>query len=117
MSKEYWHAHERYTSTFIIPCSIFDIHEGRVGAAHPAGCYPNAPVFEPGPFFAVLSARLGNFLAKCLIKAGGLIWYIDLAALGIDLGNVTEISIGLERTGAAGGTGTVFIDEILLYRI
>ena len=48
VSKECRHAHERYTSTFIIPCSIFDIHEGKVGAARPAGCYPNAPIFEPG---------------------------------------------------------------------
>ena len=46
MSKEYRHALERYTSTFIIPCSIFDIHEGRVGTAHPAGCYPNAPILN-----------------------------------------------------------------------
>ncbi len=43
-------------------------------------------------------------------------WNIDLAALGISLSSVTELSIGFERTGAIGGTGTVFIDEILLYR-
>jgi len=51
MSKECRHAHEKYTSTFIIPCSIFDIHEGKVGTARPAGCYANTPIFEPGPFF------------------------------------------------------------------
>ncbi|UCF16931.1 MAG: hypothetical protein JSW59_05620, partial [Phycisphaerales bacterium] len=44
-------------------------------------------------------------------------WNIDLAALGIDLSNVTELTIGLERTGATGGAGTVFIDDILLYRL
>ncbi|MHC4118369.1 MAG: discoidin domain-containing protein [Planctomycetota bacterium] len=44
-------------------------------------------------------------------------WNIDLAALGVDLGNVTELSIGLKRTGATGGAGTVFIDDILLYRL
>ena len=43
-------------------------------------------------------------------------WNIDLAALGISLSSVTELSIGFERTGASGGTGTVFIDDILLYR-
>ena len=43
-------------------------------------------------------------------------WNIDLAALGIDLGNVTALTIGLERTGATGGAGTVFVDDILLYR-
>ena len=44
-------------------------------------------------------------------------WNIDLAALGVNLGNVTELTIGLERTGAAGGAGMVFIDDILLYRV
>ena len=43
-------------------------------------------------------------------------WNIDLAALSISLSSVTELSIGFERTGASGGTGTVFIDDILLYR-
>ncbi len=43
-------------------------------------------------------------------------WNIDLAALGIDLSNVNQISIGFERTGAIGSSGIVFIDDILLYR-
>jgi hypothetical protein len=43
-------------------------------------------------------------------------WYIDLAALGTNLNNVTQLSIGLERTGATGGTGVVFIDDIRLYQ-
>ncbi|MHC4168664.1 MAG: discoidin domain-containing protein, partial [Planctomycetota bacterium] len=43
-------------------------------------------------------------------------WNIDLAAFGVSLSNVTELGIGFERTGAIGGTGTVFIDDILLYR-
>jgi hypothetical protein len=41
---------------------------------------------------------------------------IDLAALGINLSNVTQLSIGFERAGPSGGTGVVFIDDILLYR-
>lgn len=41
---------------------------------------------------------------------------IDLAALGINLGNVTQLTIGFERTGASGGTGIVLIDDISLYR-
>jgi hypothetical protein len=44
-------------------------------------------------------------------------WNIDLAVLGIDLSNVTQLSIGFERTGVSGGSGTVFIDDILLYRL
>ncbi len=43
-------------------------------------------------------------------------WNIDLAALGIDLSNVTRMSIGFERTGGIGGSGMVLIDDILLYR-
>jgi len=43
-------------------------------------------------------------------------WNIDLAAFGVNLNSVTTLSIGFERTGAAGGTGTIFIDDIRLYR-
>ena len=43
-------------------------------------------------------------------------WNIDLAALGVNLSNVTPFAIGFERTGAAGGAGTVLIDEIRLYQ-
>ncbi len=42
-------------------------------------------------------------------------WNVDLAALSIDLSNVTQFSIGFERTGASGGSGTVLIDDIRLY--
>jgi hypothetical protein len=40
---------------------------------------------------------------------------IDLASLGIDLSNVTVLAIVFERTGATGGAGVVFIDDIRLY--
>ena len=43
-------------------------------------------------------------------------WNIDLAALGVNLANVTQFAIGFERTGATGGAGTVLIDEIRLYQ-
>ena len=43
-------------------------------------------------------------------------WNIDMVTLGIDLGNVTQLSIGLERTGGFGGTGTVLIDDVRLYQ-
>lgn len=42
-------------------------------------------------------------------------WNIDLSSLGIDLSNVTSFSIGFERTGATGGSGTMLIDDIRLY--
>ena len=42
-------------------------------------------------------------------------WNIDLAAFGIDLGHVTTLSIGFERTGPMGGFGTVLFDDIRLY--
>ncbi|MBN2181940.1 MAG: discoidin domain-containing protein [Sedimentisphaerales bacterium] len=40
---------------------------------------------------------------------------IDLASLGINLSNVGTVTIGLEKIGATGGSGTVFIDDIWLY--
>ena len=44
-------------------------------------------------------------------------WNIDLAAFGTNLSNVTQLSIGFERTGASGSSGTVLIDDIRLYRV
>ena len=41
-------------------------------------------------------------------------WDIELSSFGINLNNVATLTIGFERTGAAGGTGTVFIDDIQL---
>ncbi len=43
-------------------------------------------------------------------------WSIDLAGLGIDLSDVTQLSIGLERIGATGGSGRVIVDAIRLYK-
>jgi len=43
------------------------------------------------------------------------LWNIDLASFGMNLSNITELSIGLERSGAAGGKGLVYIDDIRLY--
>ena len=40
-------------------------------------------------------------------------WYIDLASLSVS--NVTELSIGFERSGAVGGQGVVYFDGIRLY--
>lgn len=42
-------------------------------------------------------------------------WKVDLAAFEIELGNVTTLGIGFERTGPMGGFGTVLIDDIRLY--
>jgi len=38
-----------------------------------------------------------------------------VAGVGVDLSNVTELSIGLERIGAVGGSGVVYFDDIRLY--
>jgi hypothetical protein len=40
---------------------------------------------------------------------------IDLASLGVNLSNVTTLTIGFERIGATGGSGVVYIDDIRLY--
>ena len=42
-------------------------------------------------------------------------WDIELSSFGISLNNVTSITIGFERTGAIGGSGIVFLDDIRLY--
>ncbi len=44
-------------------------------------------------------------------------WNIDLASLNVDISDVTSLSIGFERTGAAGGSGTILLDDIRLYRL
>jgi len=43
-------------------------------------------------------------------------WDIELASFGINLGNVTSITIGFEKTGVSGGSGMIFIDDIRLHR-
>ncbi|MBL7185385.1 MAG: hypothetical protein ISS70_03600 [Phycisphaerae bacterium] len=42
-------------------------------------------------------------------------WNIELADFGADLVNVRQLSIGLERSGAVGGQGVVYFDDIRLY--
>jgi hypothetical protein len=42
-------------------------------------------------------------------------WYIDLASLGVNLSNVTTLTIGVERTGTLGGQGKILLDGIRLY--
>ncbi|HUV62646.1 MAG TPA: LamG domain-containing protein, partial [Sedimentisphaerales bacterium] len=46
---------------------------------------------------------------------GWQMWYIDLASLGVNLSNVTTLTIGFERIGALGGQGMVLLDGIRLY--
>jgi len=42
-------------------------------------------------------------------------WNIELSSFGVNLRNVTELSIGFERSGAVGGKGKVYFDDIRLY--
>jgi len=42
-------------------------------------------------------------------------WNIGLASFGVNLSNVTELSVGLERSRVTGGKGVVYIDDIRLY--
>jgi hypothetical protein len=41
-------------------------------------------------------------------------WDIPLSDFGIDLTNVTQLGIGLEKTGATGSEGILFLDDIRL---
>jgi len=53
--------------------------------------------------------------AEDLRQAGWQMWYIDLASLGVNLSNVTALTIGFERIGTAGGQGMAYLDGIRLY--
>jgi hypothetical protein len=50
-----------------------------------------------------------------LQRIGWQTWFIDPASFGVNLSNVTELSIGFERIGAVGGQGVVLVDSIRLY--
>jgi len=53
--------------------------------------------------------------ATNITRIGWQPWNIELADLaGVDLSNVTELSIGLESIGAVGGSGVVYFDDIRL---
>ncbi|MBA7556497.1 hypothetical protein ES705_49206 [subsurface metagenome] len=51
--------------------------------------------------------------ANNIMRSGWQMWYIDLASLSVS--NVTELSIGFDRSGAVGGQGVVYFDAIRLY--
>jgi len=53
--------------------------------------------------------------ASNLTRAGWQPWNIGLSSFGVNLRNVTTLSIGLERSGAVGGKGVVYFDDIWLY--
>ncbi len=50
-----------------------------------------------------------------LVDASWQEWTIDLTTLNLDLSNITTLTIGFEPTGAVGGEGVVFVDDIRLY--
>jgi hypothetical protein len=41
-------------------------------------------------------------------------WDIDLAALGVNLSNIPQITIGIKKVGATGGKGVIYLDDIQL---
>ncbi len=52
------------------------------------------------------------------ISAGEWIqWDIDLSAFNINLSNVTQLGVGMEKTGAIGSEGILFLDDIRLRRV
>jgi len=53
--------------------------------------------------------------AQNLKKPGWQMWYIDLISLGVNLSNVSTLTIGFERSGGLGGQGKVLLDGIRLY--
>jgi hypothetical protein len=53
--------------------------------------------------------------AENLRLKGWQMWYIDLASLGVNLSNVTTLTIGIERIGTLGGQGMILLDGVRLY--
>ena len=53
--------------------------------------------------------------ATDLTQTTWLEWNIDLSAFGVSLSNVTQLSIGFERTVGYGGSGVMYFDDIRLY--
>jgi len=53
--------------------------------------------------------------AENLMLKGWQMWYIDLASLGVNLSNVSTLTIGFERIGGLGGQGIVLLDGLRLY--
>jgi len=53
--------------------------------------------------------------ADNITRIGWQPWNIELSSFGVNLRNVTELIIGLERIGAVGGSGVVYIDDVRLY--
>jgi len=53
--------------------------------------------------------------ANDIARIGWPPWNIELSSFGVNLKNVTELIIGFERSGAVGGKGKVYFDDIRLY--
>jgi len=53
--------------------------------------------------------------ASNLARAEWQPWNIELTSFGVNLRNVMELIIGFERSGAVGGKGKVYFDDIRLY--
>jgi hypothetical protein len=50
-----------------------------------------------------------------LTRARWQMWYVDPASAGVNLSNVTELTIGFERIGTLSGQGKILLDGIRLY--
>jgi hypothetical protein len=72
----------------------------------------------PAPVYAKINGTKVLFNNGAPSTAFGLWkqWNIDLASLGISLKSVKTLAVGV-GDGAAGGTGTIFIDDIALYAV
>jgi hypothetical protein len=69
-----------------------------------------------GQLYAKLNNSRVNYSGNATdISAGEWIqWNIDLSDFNANLSNVTQISVGMEKTDALGGEGILFLDDIRL---
>ena len=75
---------------------------------------PNNPVTEQMYVKVNGSKVLYDGDAENISRRPWQTWYINLVDFGVDLTNVTELSIGLERSGFVGGKGVIYLDDIML---
>ncbi len=70
---------------------------------------------DPGQLYAKINGTKVNFSgdSDAVIQLRWQTWNIDLASLGINLSNVTSLTLGIESSGS----GLIFVDDVRLYRV
>ncbi len=77
----------------------------------------NGPVVADSELYCTIggkTATYGGSVKEALQRGTWYQWDINLAALGADLSNIPDITIGIKKVGATGAVGVIYIDDIQL---